>query len=390
MRRVIIFILALLTFILLLYNYVPNPDGPSGVGGGDENPGDGTQITVFVYVDGEKREIVIKKNSALLPEHIPAGAGKKIAGIYYDAEYKHRYLGEALDRPTTLYAETESDADATFLLIDYSLFESAALENPGYSGIDILMTHAEIDKHFSLYPSEANRDVLSLRYDINFFVEKAVIIVYALAGPGETGFRVNAVRKANAFLDVNLSFQTGASPAEKEYLVFVIEVKKADIVGVNKFSLSVINNSSGDKESRYYGDPERKKTAEVTLIIGGDRVALCAPLNHTLKVTDIPTHEYYTDITIYEDEAKTVLYGEPLKEDKTLYVDCRLQVFSVVFIIGDRVEIASFPAGKALSLSDVPAIENHVYTGLYQDERFRIAYDNAPLSGNAVLYVKYQ
>ena len=32
MRRVIIFILALLTFILLLYNY-PQPDGPSGVGG---------------------------------------------------------------------------------------------------------------------------------------------------------------------------------------------------------------------------------------------------------------------------------------------------------------------------------------------------------------------
>ena len=386
MRRVIVFIIALITFILLLYNYIPEQDGNGGLGGGDQDAGGG-QITVFVFVDGERKEIVMRKDSSLNLEDIPT-FGKTITGLYYDPEYKYRYMGEAIGQSTTLYAKTGDGETGAFTSIAFTLHENESMTNPGYSGIELIMLTLDFDAHFATYPSAVNRVAFVSRFDDNFFVENAVIVLYALAGAEEADFSVNEVRKAGATLDVNLAFRSGAEAEEKTYLLFAIEVKKRDVSGINNLTISVTDLETGGKKSRYYGDPNKKREAEVPLITGADRAALTVPLNSTVKATDVPRREYYEDIIIYEDAEKTVPYNEPLKEDKVLYVSCRLRVFTVAFIIGERVEFVTRPAGMVLSLDDVPPQDGETYIGLFYDERFRVPYDDAPLTGSTVIYVK--
>jgi len=386
------FFLALLTFILLLYNYSPNSKNDSGLPYYDDttNTGKEVKIIVMVFIDGIGKQIMINKFDAIKNEDIPVGDDKSVVGIYYDQEYKHKYQGEAIKNNTTFYAKTEDKIPEPFFPISFALGENENLTNCGYTGIDLITELSQIDNHFNRYPLDGASLVFRADFNPAYFQDKAVIMVYCLAAPDETEFKVNQVRKAGTVLDVNLSFRTGEAQAAQKYYLFVIKVNKVDIVGIEKLTISVINKSTSQKESYYYGDSELKKEAKVTLIIGDDYKVISVPLNHTLSAVDIPENEKYTSIAIYYDEDFNQPYNEPIKKDTILYINCKLNVFSVVFIIADQFKMVFIDKGQTISLKDVPPIGEYTYIGLYYDSHYRISYGNEPILNNSVFYVKYE
>ena len=396
MRRVFIFAIALLTFILLLYNYSPDINPPDNPQPGDGNGiGEPVEVNVIIVIDGIANQLAITKNEQITPDEIPIDSDKEIVGIYYDQNYRELYRGEPIENDITLYVKTQERAQLPYIDVTHSLYQDIDLVNNGYSGVFLLSASEQMEEHFISYPYSAESEAscppaFAEYFDSDFFTNHSVIIVYALAAPSETNFSVNRLRKAGVHLEVNLSYWFDGAASATKYHMFVIMVDKAEISGIEKLTLSVIDLTTSQKESHYYGNPELQKEAKVTLMFAGDYLEINVPLNHTITINDIPEKEKYKEFAFYYDEQFVDAYGEPIKQNITLYAECRLKMFSVVFVVAECFKIIYVPENATVGLSDVPVIADYHYLGLYYDEHFLFPYKGEAITGNFVFFVKYE
>jgi len=390
MRRVIMFLLALITFVLLLSNYNPANNMNPGFGDNDPTAANGlSKLTILIVIDGKQKPFLINKFGSIRKEDIPVDSNRQVTGIFYDVEYNNEYHGESIKiNNIILYARTEEKYQETPSSLPFSLYDNSSLNNDGYSGVFLIKDYIMFENHFSHFPMEEGFSQLQESFSSSYFVDKELIIVYALTGPKEKNIIIEEISKIGSLLEVLLSYNKGEEDGAK-YHLFIIMIDKTINDETSKATISIINRDTLEKSSYYYVDNQNRKEASVLFHIGSRQERINVLINNTISIYDVFDDEQYKDANIYYDQDFHDLYTEPIIDDQVLYIGAKQLQYSVVFIIEDLYKSIIVDDEYIIALDDIPKIEGIRYLGLYYDKNYLVIFNNLPVTSNIVLYVKW-